>query len=73
MSINIPTAHKANIVIQYGHLQPVLDWCERNCEGDYRYMEDIYSDVENDANRSARWEFLFESEKDYVAFLIWQK
>lgn len=72
MSIDIPTAHKANIEVEYGQLQPVLDWCERNCEGDYRYV-DIYTGVESDANRQARWEFLFESEKDYVAFLMWKK
>lgn len=69
MSINIPTAHKANIVVPYGSLQPVLDWCERNCEADYRYV-DILAGDDSDAGR---WEFLFESEKDYVAFLMWQK
>lgn len=70
MSINIPTAHKANIDVQYGQLQPVLDWCERNCEADWRYL-----DINNPEYDSAtgRWEFLFESEKDYVAFLMWKK
>ena len=70
MSINIPTAHKANISVQYGQLQPVLDWCERNCEGDYRYID--INNPEHD-NATGRWEFLFESEKDYVAFLMWKK
>jgi len=69
MSINIPTAHKANINIPYGHLQPVLDWCERNCEGDYRFV-DLVSDQDSD---TGRWEFVFESDRDYVAFLMWQK
>lgn len=67
MSIDIPTAHKANIHIDYGELQPVLDWCERNCEAEYRYLD---IDYDSDAGR---WEFLFESEKDYVAFLMWKK
>ena len=67
MSIDIPTALKANIHIEYGELQPVLDWCERNCEAEYRYLDiDYHSD-------QGRWEFLFESEKDYVAFLMWKK
>ena len=67
MSIDIPTALKANIHIDYGELQPVLDWCERNCEAEYRYLDiDYHSD-------QGRWEFLFESEKDYVAFLMWKK
>jgi len=70
MSINIPTAHKANIDVQYGQLQPVLDWCERNCEADWRYLD--INNPEYD-NATGRWEFLFESEKDYVAFLMWKK
>jgi len=68
--INIPTAHKASVDVQYGQLQPIIDWCERNCEADYRYM-----DINNDDRETAagRWEFLFESERDYVAFLMWKK
>ena len=69
MSINIPTALKANITVPYGSLQPVLDWCDRNCEADYRYM-DVYGGAGTD---TGRWEFLFESEKDYVAFILWHK
>lgn len=69
MSIDIPTAHKANINAPFGQLQPVLDWCERNCEGDYRFI-DLVDGQDSD---TGRWEFLFESEKDYVAFVMWQK
>ncbi len=69
MSINIPTALKANINVQYGQLQPVLDWCDRNCEADWRYV-DLVGDQDS---ATGRWEFLFESEKDYVAFLMWKK
>jgi hypothetical protein len=69
MSINIPTALKANIDVQYGQLQPVLDWCDRNCEADWRYV-DLVADQDS---ATGRWEFLFESEKDYVAFLMWKK
>lgn len=69
MSIDIPTAHKANISAPFGQLQPVLDWCERNCEGDYRFI-DLVGDQDSAAGH---WEFLFESERDYVAFIMWQK
>jgi hypothetical protein len=70
MSIDIPTAHKANIDVHYGQLQPVIDWCERNCQSDWRYI-----DINNPEHHGApdRWEFFFESEKDYVAFLMWKK
>lgn len=66
MSINIPTAHKTNVSVAFGQLQSIVDWCERNCEGDWRYMEDI-----NDQWHG--FEFFFESKKDYVAFLMWKK
>lgn len=66
MSINIPTAHKANITVTYGDLRPVVEWCERNCESDWKFMENV-DDPYNG------FEFLFESERDYVAFLLWKK
>ena len=69
MTINIPTAHKANVVLPYGGLTPVVEWCDRNCTGEWRYM-DILNGDDSDAGR---WEFLFESERDYVAFLMWKK
>ena len=66
MSISIPTAHRANVTLPYGQLQPIVEWCERNCSGDWRFMEN----VEDQYNG---FDFLFESERDYVAFLIWNK
>jgi hypothetical protein len=70
MSINIPTSYRANIDVQYGQLQPIIDWCERNCEADYRFMDINNPEYDSD---TGRWEFLFESEKDYVSFLLWKK
>ena len=69
MSIDIQTAHKANIHIPYGQLQTVLDWCDRNCGGDYRFIDLL----DREDSQSGRWEFVFESERDYVAFLMWKK
>lgn len=66
MSINIPTAHRAKVALQYGELASIVDWCERNCSSDWRFMEDVN-------NQWGGYEFLFESEKDYVAFLVWKK
>lgn len=70
MSIDIPTAHRANLAIQYGQLQPVIEWCERNCVGDWRYLDT--NGNEHDY-ATGNWEFLFESERDYVAFMVWKK
>jgi hypothetical protein len=66
MSINIPTAHRANVTVNYGELKPIVEWCERNCKDEWRFMEDI-----NDQFNG--FEFFFESERDYVAFLMWKK
>lgn len=66
MSISISNAHRANIGVKYGELTPIVEWCERNCTADWRFMEDI-----NDQWNG--FEFFFESERDYVAFLIWNK
>lgn len=67
MSINLPTAYKSQVSIPYGKLKEVTAWCDRNCVGDYRYMEDPHGEMYGD------WVFFFESERDYVAFLMWNK
>lgn len=66
MSINIPTAHKVNVSVPFGELKKVVQWCENNCTGDWRFMEDV-----NDQWNA--FDFFFESDRDYVAFLLWQK
>lgn len=67
MSISIPIAFKTKINIPYGELQPIIDWCDRNCKNEYRYMEDP------DGDMYSGWVFFFENERDYVAFLMWNK
>jgi hypothetical protein len=67
MSINIPTSHKITITIPYGELQDTVDWCNRNCKDEWRYMED-----HNALYLSGGWIFMFESERDYVAFKLWK-
>jgi hypothetical protein len=66
MFINIPTAHRANIEVPYGELQKTVEWCDRNCTSDWRYMEDVN-------NQYGGYEFFFASERDYIAFLFWNK
>lgn len=67
MSINIPTSHRTSIKIPYGDLRPIVEWCERNCVGDWRYMEDPNADM------YSGWVFFFEEERDYMAFMFWNK
>ena len=68
MSINTTTAYKTDIALQYGKLQPVIDWCEKNCISEWGYIDQSYPpDVSPD------YTFYFESERDYVAFVMWEK
>lgn len=67
MSINIPTAFKSRISIPFGELKEVVAWCDRNCLGEVKYMEDPNGEM------YSNWVFFFEDERDYVAFLMWKK
>ena len=66
MSINLPTIYKVCIKLSYGELQPIVEWCDRNCSEDWRYMEDPNGEMYNS------WVFLFNNEKDYIAFKLWK-
>ena len=72
MSIDIPTAHKANVNVEFGQLTPMIECCERNCISDWRYSGETNEHWNGDTMFYG-YEFLFESEKDYVAFLMWKK
>ena len=67
MSISIPAAYQIKLSMPYGNLKKIVEWCDRNCNGDYRYMEDPNVDMYNS------WVFFFELERDYVAFTLWNK
>jgi hypothetical protein len=67
MSISLPTAYKIKLSMPWGDLKDIVDWCDRNCSGDYRYTEDPNGEMYNS------WIFFFENERDYVAFTLWLK
>jgi hypothetical protein len=67
MSISLPTAYKVQLNIPYGELRPIVEWCDRNCSDDWRYMEDPNGDMYNS------WIFFFNTERDYVAFTFFNK
>lgn len=71
--------YQSKVAIPFGELQSILDWCFRNCEKDWYYKDD------NDTLNSYNWTqalldktnrykldyvFSFESEKDYLAFIL---
>lgn len=59
---------KCDISIPYGELQPVIEWCQDNLKDDWRYY------ILNEAGSApGHYEFIFESEIDYINFLLWKK
>jgi hypothetical protein len=60
--INIPTAYKVDITFPFGGLDVMIDWCQKNCQGEWKF-----GDSDNG------YTFYFESDKDYFAFMIWKK
>lgn len=61
--------HQTKIGLPFGDLKPILEWCERNCESEWTV--DFFGSEQYDNGNS--YTFLFDSEKDYVNFLIWKK
>ena len=72
MSINIPTSYKANIAVEFGKLNDMVEWCERNCTADWRYSGET-NEHWNGNSMFYGYEFFFESERDYTAFMLWKK
>lgn len=74
MSISITTAYKATVDLPYGELKNVMEWCQKNCIADWKF--DPGGEAHNYSkthNRSNQYNFYFESERDYVAFIVWKK
>lgn len=59
---------KTEVNIQYGQLEEMIGWCRTNCSGEWGYS------VMNGAGKEpGTYSFQFESEKDYVTFLVWRQ
>jgi len=61
--------YRISIPLPYGKLQETIDWCIRNCEATWQF-DPFFPGYEFNSDNT---EFLFESEKDYIAFLLWKK
>ncbi len=62
----IQTAHTAELAVGFGRKV-------RNLVQSPQYAKTFDTKLSTDSKAAGRWEFLFESEKDYVAFLMWKK
>ena len=52
------------LYIPYGKLQPIIDWCEKNCQDHWQYTDSHRHQA------GPGYTFLFKSEKDYMAFTL---
>ena len=59
--------HTSKIDINFGKLQEIVDWCEKNCRGPWTYTSVI------DAGKEpGQYQFLFETEEDHTNFILWK-
>lgn len=61
--------YQTKVELQYGQLGPVMAWCERNCINEWYLTES--TDVVEQFN--GHYKFFFESERDYINFIVWKK
>lgn len=75
MSINIPTAYKSSITIPWGDLDNTIEWCKTNCTCEWKFEEAQlpYGDYRYRHKSENYYNFYFESERDYFAFIMWKK
>lgn len=73
MSISITTAYKTTVNLPYGTLKNVMEWCEKNCIADWKFDPVETSDFSKSLSFANQYKFYFESERDYVAFIMWKK
>jgi hypothetical protein len=53
--------------LPFGSLGPLMDWCKQNCSDTWFFSDN--SDFAGQGN----YKFYFESEKDYVNFMLFKK
>ena len=62
------TSYNTSIELPYGKLGNIITWCQNNCERDWHFQ------VLNEAgNNPGKYSFMFDSEKDYINYLVWKK
>lgn len=69
MSNSMILPYKVNIDLPFGKLRPVVEWCTTNCMQNWAF--DISDDIGE--KQMSSYDFRFESEKDYITFLVYQR
>ena len=61
--------HRVIVDLRYGELGPLLDLCKRICNDEWFVSETEAAIYDQEGN----YRFYFESERDYINFLVWKK
>lgn len=61
--------HQVTVSIPFGSLHTTIEWCQKQLEKNWQFH--IIEDA--DHYTSGLYLFLFESDKDLTAFMLWQK
>jgi hypothetical protein len=62
------TQYKTEINIKFGELARTMNWCQTQCIADWGY------DIQGMAGLlPGNYTFYFESETDYINFILWKK
>lgn len=63
---NIQDKYRVAVALEFGGLNPVMDWCKQHCHGEWHlnYVGHQDSDVE----RKNVYEFDFTDERDFITF-----
>lgn len=59
--------YNTNIRIGFGELKPMLEWCDSNCK-DWGYTV-----IESAGQDAGTYQFFFDTERDYINFILWKK
>lgn len=82
LSINIQgndkNTYNAPVSLSYGKLKDAIEWCERNCSGAWQFDEyskigssvNMYNLGSNYIKKGNNYIFIFNDERDYVAFTV---
>lgn len=78
MSTTTTQTYNSKLSIPFGQLRSVLDWCNRNCQGEWHYKDDsnlssynwTKAILDKTNKHNLDYVFSFQSERDYVAFIL---
>jgi len=67
--------HKAIILVDFGNLSEIMDWCRQNCAGNWHICDyniegfDVSEKITNLQDQWRNWyTFEFDDERDFITF-----